>query len=144
MKVYINETKPGVLDIWGLDKKFNRITLSYDKDDYEILNLKKDYGVLRSKKNNLYSEKIVDPKVIGETLYNLLEEFSFKCIKEGESINHDYFTIIYIYTKDYLIELDFHNWMSDYEVFYKNKHELTLRALELDDVIAFCIDEIID
>ena len=144
MKVYINETKPGVLDIWGLDKKFNRITLSYDKDDYEILNLKKDYGVLRSRKNNHYSEEIVDPKVIGEPLYNLLEEFSFKCIKEGESINHDYFTIIYIYTKDYLIELDFHNWMSDYEVFYKNKHELTLRALELDDVIAFCIDEILD
>ena len=144
MKVYINESRPNTQDIWGIDKNWKQITLSYDSDNYEILNLKKDYGVLRTKIKDQYKEEIVDPKVIGEELYNLLNECSFKCITEGESINYDYFTIVYIYTKDYLIELDFHNWMSDYEVFRKYQHELTIKALSIEYVIAVCIDQILD
>ena len=42
MKVYINESRPNTQDIWGIDKNWKRITLSYDSDNYEILNLKQD------------------------------------------------------------------------------------------------------
>ena len=71
MKVYINESRPNTQDIWGIDKNWKRITLSYDSDNYEILNLKKDYGVLRTKTKEQYKVYIL------EDLGNLIGSFVF-------------------------------------------------------------------
>ena len=121
MKIHINdlefEQKRDVSTLVGLDKNWKQVTISFERSTSEILHLRKDYGVLRIHDKDEYKEKFIDPKSIGEELYNLLNKYSFRCIKEGNSVNNNFFTEIYIYTKDYLIKLDFLDWISDEDVF---------------------------